>query len=333
MRLSKQVFSALCGLALSSFIATIAIADTVRLKMAGTYPANHFGHKIVTDMIKEIEDAGVGVKITYFPASQLGSGEELVEDAIRGNVDLVQAFIYAQADPRLEIMNLPGLVTTFEELKSVYANPKSKLNTILGGIMEDLGLVYLANTGEGLIGIVAAKKPTDYAGFGDKGVNIRVWSSEVAKKTTESLGYRTTTMNWAEVLPALQAGVIDGAICCTPEWAYSTFATAGVGKYFIPVNTAIEASSFYASGKTWKKLNQEQRDVIRVAAEKAGLNAINQAWDRSDGFITKLKESGWEILEYSPEERAALNAHIREKIWPDLAEMIGQDIVDELTGK
>jgi len=50
-------------------------------------------------------------------------------------------------------------------------------------------------------------------------------------------------------------------------------------------------------------------------------------------FLEKLKESGWEILEYSPEERAALNAHIREKIWPDLAEMIGQDIVDELTGK
>ena len=284
-------------------------------------------------MIKEIEEAGVELKITYFPASQLGSGEELVEDAIRGNVDLVQAFIYAQADPRLEIMNLPGLVTTFEELKSVYADPNSKLNTILYRIMKDLGLEYLANTGEGLIGIVAAKKPTDYAGFGDKGVNIRVWSSEVAKKTTESLGYRTTTMNWAEVLPALQAGVIDGAICCTPEWAYSTFATAGVGKYFIPVNTAIEASSFYASGKSWEKLNQAQRDVIRTAAEKAGLNAINQAWDRSEGFLDKLKESGWEILDYSPEERAALNAHIREKIWPDLADMIGKDIVDELTGK
>ncbi|MDP4064733.1 C4-dicarboxylate-binding periplasmic protein DctP [Rhodobacteraceae bacterium IMCC1933] len=333
MKFNRYALSAMSGLALSSLMVTASIADTVRLKMAGTYPATHFGHEIVENMVKEIEDAGVGIKISYFPASQLGSGEELVEDAIRGNVDLVQAFIYAQTDPRLEMMNLPGLVTTFDELKSVYANPESNMNKILAEIMDDLGLVYLGNTGEGLIGIVANKKPNDPNGFGDKGMNIRVWSSEVAKKTTESLGYRTTTMNWAEVLPALQAGVIDGAICCTPEWAYSTFATAGVGKYFIPVNTAIEASSFYASGKSWEKLNQEQRDVIRDAAEKAALAAIDKSWDRNEGFIDKLKEAGWEILEYNTEERAALVAHIQNNVWPDLADMIGQDIMDVLTEK
>ena len=331
MKFNRYALSAMSGLAISSLMVTASIADTVRLKMAGTYPATHFGHEIVENMVKEIEDAGVGIKISYFPASQLGSGEELVEDAIRGNIDLVQAFIYAQTDPRLEMMNLPGLVTTFDELKSVYANPESKMNKILSEIMDDLGLVYLGNTGEGLIGIVANKKPNDPNGFGDKGMNIRVWSSEVAKKTTESLGYRTTTMNWAEVLPALQAGVIDGAICCTPEWAYSTFASAGVGKYFIPVNTAIEASSFYASGKSWEKLNQEQRDVIRAAAQKAALAAIDKSWDRNDGFIEKLKEAGWEILEYNTEERAALVAHIQNNVWPDLADMIGQDIMDELT--
>lgn len=333
MKFNRYALGAMSGLALSSLMVTASIADTVRLKMAGTYPATHFGHEIVENMVKEIEDAGVGIKISYFPASQLGSGEELVEDAIRGNVDLVQAFIYAQTDPRLEMMNLPGLVTTFDELKSVYANPESNMNKILAEIMDDLGLVYLGNTGEGLIGIVANKKPNDPNGFGDKGMNIRVWSSEVAKKTTESLGYRTTTMNWAEVLPALQAGVIDGAICCTPEWAYSTFATAGVGKYFIPVNTAIEASSFYASGKSWEKLNQEQRDVIRDAAEKAALAAIDKSWDRNEGFIDKLKEAGWEILEYNTEERAALVAHIQNNVWPDLADMIGQDIMDALTEK
>ena len=333
MKFNRYALGAMSGLALSSLMVTASIADTVRLKMAGTYPATHFGHEIVENMVKEIEDAGVGIKISYFPASQLGSGEELVEDAIRGNVDLVQAFIYAQTDPRLEMMNLPGLVTTFDELKSVYANPESNMNKILAEIMDDLGLVYLGNPGEGLVGIVANKKPNDPNGFGDKGMNIRVWSSEVAKKTTESLGYRTTTMNWAEVLPALQAGVIDGAICCTPEWAYSTFATAGVGKYFIPVNTAIEASSFYASGKSWEKLNQEQRDVIRDAAEKAALAAIDKSWDRNEGFIDKLKEAGWEILEYNTEERAALVAHIQNNVWPDLADMIGQDIMDALTEK
>ena len=61
------------------------------------------------------------------------------------------------------------------------------------------------------------------------------------------------------------------------------------------------------------------------------LAAIDKSWDRTDGFIEKLKESGWEILEYNAEERAALVTHIQEKIWPDLADMIGQDIMDALT--
>ena len=50
-------------------------------------------------MVEATEAADVGLTHSYFPANQLGSGEELIEEAIRGNVDIVQAFLYAQADP------------------------------------------------------------------------------------------------------------------------------------------------------------------------------------------------------------------------------------------
>ena len=316
--------------ALAITTSTSAFAADVRLKLAGTYPAAHFGNEILENMVKEIEAADVGVKIKYFPASQLGSGEELIEDAIRGNVDMVQAFVYAQADPRLEIMNLPGLVTTFDDLKEIYGNPDSNLNNLMRTILDDLGLVFLNVTAEGLVGVVAEKKPLDPNGLGDKGMNIRVWSSEVAKKTTEALGYRTTTMNWAEVLPALQSGVIDGAICCTPEWAYTTFAAAGIGKYFIPVNTAVEASSIYASKKSWDKLNKEQQDVITAASAKAAAEVINLGWERTEGFNKQMIEAGWEILDFNAEQRTAMVDHIKANVWPELADVIGQETMDKL---
>ena len=327
---TSHLKSLLIASALAITTSTSAIAADVRLKLAGTYPAAHFGNEIMENMVKEIEDAGVGIKVKYFPASQLGSGEELIEDAIRGNIDIVQAFIYAQADPRLEIMNLPGLVTTFEEMKEVYGNADSNLNTLMREILDDLGLVFLNATAEGLVGVVAEKKPLDPNGMGDKGMNIRVWSSEVAKKTTESLGYRTTTMNWAEVLPALQSGVIDGAICCTPEWAYTTFAAAGIGNYFVPTNTAVEASSIYASKKSWDKLNQEQRDVISAASDKAATTMIDMSWERSNGFIKQMEDAGWEILDYTPEQRTAMVEHIKVNVWPELADVIGQETMDQL---
>ncbi|OED42881.1 hypothetical protein AB833_05270 [Chromatiales bacterium (ex Bugula neritina AB1)] len=330
MKLSRYALSTISTLVLSGLLSTVAIADTVRLKLAGTYPVAHFGHAIMETMVKEMEDAGVGIKVKYFPASQLGSGEELIEDAIRGNIDLVQAFIYAQADPRLEIMNLPGLVTTFDEMKDVYGNPESNLNGLMREILDDLELVFLNATAEGLVGVVAEKKPQDPNGLGDKGMNIRVWSSEVAKKTTESLGYRTTTMNWAEVLPALQSGVIDGAICCTPEWAYTTFAKAGIGKYFVPANTAVEASSIYASKKSWSKLSKEQQDVISAASAKAAATIIDQAWERAEGFNKQMIDAGWEILDYTPEQRTAMVDHIKKNVWPELGDVIGQETMDRL---
>ncbi len=328
-----KIGSSLLAIALAATLSSAAFAADVRIKIAGTWPAKHFGNEIMENMVKEIEDAGVGLKVSYFPASQLGSGEELVEDAIRGNIDIVQAFVYAQADPRLEVMNLPALVTTFDEMKAIYGDPNSNLNVIMKEILSDLGLVYLNLVGEGLVGVVASQKPNDPTGLGDKGMNIRVWSSEIAKMTTESLGYRTTTMNWAEVLPALQSGVIDGAICCTPEWAYSTFAVADVGGYFIPVNTVVEASAFYASQKTWDKLNPEQRAVIQAASTKAASQVMDLAWERSEGFTQQMRDAGWEILDFSPEERTAMITHIRENIWPELAGVIGQETMDKLTGE
>jgi TRAP-type C4-dicarboxylate transport system substrate-binding protein len=320
MIIIKRV-SLIFSLCLMAFMSTSVLADTVRLKLAGTFPAKHFGNEIIENMVKEIEAADVGLKVKFFPASQLGSGEELIEDAVRGNIDIVQAFIYAQADPRLEITNLPGLVTSYEDSK------------IMTEIMKDLGLVYVTSAGEGLVGIVAEKKPVDHAGFGDKGMNIRVWSSDLAKQTVESIGYRTTTMNWAEVLPALQSGVIDGAICCTPEWAYNTFTIAGVGKYFVPVNANVEATAFYGSQKTWDKMNQEQKDVLVGAIRKASKAIMAKAWERSQGFIDKMKESGWEILDYTPSERSAMVEHIKSNVWPSVASTIGQETMDKLEAK
>jgi hypothetical protein len=46
-----------------------------------------------------------------------------------------------------------------------------------------------------------------------------------------------------------------------------------------------------------------------------------------------MKESGYEILDYTPTERAAMVAHIKKNVWPDLANTIGQETMDKLNAK
>lgn len=314
----------------AAMVASAAAADT-RLRIAGTVPAEHFGNAVLEQMAKDIEDAGVGLDVKYFPAGQLGSGEELLESAIRGEVQMVHATVYAQKDPRLEINSLPFMVTTKEELDAVYGDADSEYNKILEEILTSFGIQPLGTIGEGLIGMIATERPANPTAIDSQGMNVRAWSSQIAKQTMEELGYNVTTLNWAEVFPAVQAGTIDGAICCTPEWAYTTFAASGVGTTYVPYNAFIESTMIYANKRFYDGLTDEQRAVVERESAEAAAEISKLAWERSQGFVDQLNEAGWEIVEFSQEERDAIKAHIQATVWPNVADVVGQDILDRLT--
>ena len=256
MRSTKRLLSAAIGgigalsLSLSLSLSANILAADITLKFTGVLPVEHYAHKMMEQIETDIEAANVGLQVKLFPASQLGTGEELLEDTIRGNIDLVHAFVYAHKDPILEINSLPFLVSSFDEMVKVYGSKDSAYTQIMGETLDKLNLKLLGNVAEGFIGVVSTKKPDNYSTIGPKNINIRVWGSQVAKAATESIGYKTTTMNWAEVFAAIQAGTVDGAICCTAQSTYTVFAQSDVGKYFIPYNAFVEASTYYASKKT-----------------------------------------------------------------------------------
>ncbi|MES0884275.1 TRAP transporter substrate-binding protein DctP [Roseibium sp. SCP14] len=310
-----------------------ATAADMRLKFAGTFPVDHPGTKMMEQIKADIEAADVGLKMSIFPANQLGSGEALMEDTIRGNIDFTAAFIYSHKDPRLEFLSMPFLVNNFDEMDSVMRNMDSPFNQILQERLNELGLRLLANNPEGFTGIVANKKPENWNTLGAKEMNIRVWSSNVIKSMVEGMGYQATTMAWGDIFPALQSGIVDGAICCTKSATYSIFAQSDVGNYYVQYNSVSELTSYYASEKTWAKLNDEQRAVVQAAFTKASDDffAYNRANDAE--FGKKLEEKGYEILALNDEEQAEMAAWVRENIWPTMVETVGQDTLDRLTAE
>ena len=318
------------GLFFSFAVATGAWAADMTLKLAGVLPVEHYGHKMLEQIRADIEGANVGLKVKYFPAGQLGSGEELLEDTIRGNIDLVHAFVYAHKDPVLEVNSLPFLVTSWDEMKRVYGTKDSAYSQIMDEVLDRLGLKFLGNVVEGFIGVVSTKKPDNHANLDSKGLHIRVWSSQVAKDTTEAIGFKTTTMNWAEVFAAVQSGAVDGAICCTAQATYTFFTQSDVGKYFVPYNAFVEASTYYASKKTWAKLNDEQRGVVQAAIDRAAASFTDWAQANDESYVAKIKEAGWEVLDLTDEERSALADHIRKVVWPGVEEMVGKEVIDRL---
>lgn len=322
-----KLTTAAAALALSAIAANAA---DMRLKLAGVVPVDHFGNDILKQVVEDIEGADVGLSVSLFEAGQLGSGESLFEDAARGNVDLVHAVIYAHRDPVLEINSLPYLVSNFDEMEAIYLDRDSAFNRIFAERLEMLDLKLLANAPEGFIGVVAEAEPDNATTVGDKGMNIRVWSSQVIKSTVEAMGFNATTMNWGEVFPAIQAGTVDGAICCTAQLAYTAFATSGVGNYFIPYGAVVENTTYYASLDTWEEMNDEQRAAVQAAFDKAAQSYFEFAKENEASYTAQLKESGYEVIEISDEDRAAIAAAVREEVWPGIADIVGQDVMDQL---
>ena len=281
-------------------------------------------------MLPDVAAAGVGLTIETFPANQLGSGEALFEDVARGNIDLAAAFIYADTDPRLEFLSMPFLVGGWDDMNNIMRNLDSEYNKILQEITADYGVTIMAQNPEGFVGIVATQEPTNWNTFEDKGMNIRVWSSSVVKSMVESLGYQATTMAWGDIFPAIQSGIVDGAICCTKTATYSIFAKSDVGTHFVEYNSISELTTFYASQRTLDKLNDEQRAALQAAMTKASDDFFAYNRENDALFGEKLVESGYTILSLNDEDQAAMAAYVQENIWPQMADSVGQDIIDRL---
>ncbi|MHA6324308.1 TRAP transporter substrate-binding protein DctP [Roseivivax sp. CAU 1753] len=316
--------------ALSALMSTAAMAQDTTLRFAGVFPIDHQGTKMMEQVAADVAAADVGLTINVFPANQLGSGEALFEDVARGNIDLASAFIYADTDPRLEFLSMPFLVSGWDEMDSIMRSMDSEYNKVLQEITDEYGVHVFAQNPEGFVGIVATKEPTNWNTFDDKGMNIRVWSSSIVKSMVETLGYKATTMAWGDIFPAIQSGIVDGAICCTKTATYSIFAQSDVGTHFVEVNAISELTTYYGSQRTLDKLNDEQRAALETALTKASDDFFAYNRENDAAFEQKLIDSGYTILKYSDEEQAAVAAKIREEIWPMMVDSVGQEIVDRM---
>ena len=302
-------------------------AADVKLRLAGQHPVDHNATRVLKETIASIEAAGVGVKIRLFPAGQLGNGEVVFDDVAQGVIDIGHTFIYSHNDPVLEINSLPYLVGTYEEMEKVYSQG-SQFYRIYEERLNKLGLKLLGVFAEGFIGVGSTKAPTNAGTTGDKGLNIRVWSAEVGRLTAQAIGFKTTTMNWGDVIPAIQQGVVDGVIGGTAESNYTVFGDAV--KFFTPYNAFVENTAFYISHKTWNRLDAKQQKAMAEAFQAASADSFALSRKVDTEYLGRLSEKGIKVVKLSDKEIAGLAAHVRKTVWPALEKKLGKDILDKI---
>ncbi len=303
-----------------------AMAD-VRLRIAGQHPVDHYGTTALEQIKDELEAADVGLKVKLFPAGQLGNGEQVFGDVSKGVIDIGHTFVYSHNDPKLEINSIPYLVSNYEQMETVFS-PGSTFYTTFEALLDKQGIKLLGIFVEGFIGVATATMPDNATTTGPKGVNIRVWSAEAARNAASDMGFNTTTMNWGDVVPAIQQGTVDGVIGGTAESYYTIMQDAI--EYYIPYNAFVENTAYYMSKKTWDKLNDAQRQAVVEAFQRASAASFAKTQALDEEYSKKLSEAGIEVIALSDSERAAIAAQVQTKTWPQLEEKLGRDLLEQL---
>ena len=310
----------------SAVLLSDAEAET-RLRIAGSHAPDHSATQLLKDIKQKLEEADVGLAVQLFPANQLGSGEQVFGDVKKGAIDIAHTFVYSINDPKLEINTVPYLVENYDQMRKVFS-PGSNFYSEFSALLDKQDIKLLGIVGEGFIGVGAAKEPENAKGVGPKSLTIRVWSANVAKETASNLGFNTTTIDWGDVFPALQQGVVDGVIGGTPEANFTSFKDAI--KYYIPYNPFVENTAYYMSKKSWDNLDEAQRTAVEAAFSEAALASFEVSEAKDSEFTQKLSDAGITVIELSDGERASIAEHVRETTWPKLEQAFGSELMNAL---
>ncbi len=326
----KKVCSLFLALTLSiAGVSAVEAADNVVLRYANQHPVEHAATIAAQNAAAEIAEKTQGrVTIEIYPANQLGDWTQVYEEVMMGTIDMANTTVPETYDARIAAGMLPFLAQDYAELQIVMA-PGSFLATTMEELQAEYGIQFLGYVCEGFSGIGTDGPVTDPAVIGaDKGVLVRVPANDNFKFPTEHLGYRTSTIPYADTFAAIQTGVVDGWQAGPPNLNYLNF--RDVITHYYHYSLGHEATQIYMNQDVFNGLSEEDQQIVREAFEKMWVQSAIDIEAEDAHYMQLLKDHGITVVEFSSEELSAMAASVREHVWPELARTYTQEFLDQL---
>jgi len=151
-----------------------------------------------------------------------------------------------------------------------------------------------------------------------KGLKIRVTSTPVEIAIVKAYGANPTPVDWAQLYPALQQGVVDGN-AGTPITPYTAIKLHEVTKYYLAIGFRFNLLPIYMNRQKFNSLTPFQQKAILDAAAQVKPLAGQWARERVKASIDIINKAGVKMHFPTKEERAQWHS-IREKVWKEVAD-------------
>ncbi|KHK65742.1 ABC transporter substrate-binding protein [Pseudomonas fluorescens] len=211
------------------------------------------------------EKSGGKIKVRLFPGGTLGGDVQTVSALQGGTLDItvLNSGILAAQAPDYAMLDFPFLFNNVEEAHAVIDGPVGQK---LAAQLDSKGLVGLGYWDLGFRHLTNSKHPvTKLEDL--QGLKLRVIQSPIYLETFTALGANPVPMAFPEVYTGLEQHTIDGQE--NPFTVIEGNKFYEVQKYLSVTGHIFNPQSLIISQKTWNRLNDDEKAMIRAAAAEA----------------------------------------------------------------
>jgi tripartite ATP-independent transporter DctP family solute receptor len=266
----RNFVAATAAIAASAILPTrSARAADFEYKMGHSSPESHPFHKRLLEVSDRIAKETAGkMKLSIFPASQLGGDNDLLSQARSGAVDIVQpaGLILASILP-LAAVN--GMGFAFKDYPQVWTAIDGDLGEwIRGQIAAKTGLVPMEKRWDLGFRQITTNKPIEKAGD-LAGLKLRVPGAPALVSLFTALGASPVSMQFGEVYTSLQTKIVDGQE--NPLSVIDAGKFYEVQKYCAITNHVWDGYHICANGASWNRLPNDIKAIVAKAFNETAL--------------------------------------------------------------
>lgn len=286
------------GIVVAAGLGGAALAAEFNLRLGHIFADTHPIGKGALALSEHVAEASEGrVKITVFPAGQLGGLRALEDAASDGLLDIAQS-----AAPSLQAIYAPVSVLTIPyafrdeaHLEAAWGGPIGE--RMRAELIEEAGLRVLSSLPQPPRHI-SAKAPV--TGVDDlAGLRIRVPQVPSWVAFFEKVGAVPTPIELGELVTSLQLGLVTAQE--NPYATMDSMKLADVQDYLVPTGHVRTLDFFLLSDATYQELPEELRAIVLEGGAVAE-RTVTAEWSRaSETALTHLREAGMELVEVDVE--------------------------------
>ncbi len=319
----KRVLGMVGGASLLAMVATPASA--MELKLAHYAPVDHPASKAATMMADAVAKRTNGaVTIKVYPANQLGDGNEVLEQQMKGAIDITlptQPMLdkYGpKGDKPFGVVMLPFVFRDYQHAWRVLDGPFAQW---VSPRLDQLGLVWLANWEWGFRNLTNSKRPI-MTPDDVKGLKIRTPGEIQLQAAMEAAGAIVTKIAFPELPMALKQGVVDGQE--NPLAVIASLKLYETQPYLALTQHSYNSMTAVISKKAWGKLSKPQQMIVQEEAQKAGQWFRDRNVEAEKNLVAELESKGMKVTH---PDLAAFKAKMQ-PAYDQIAEYSGKANVD-----